>query len=254
MIFTSDLPNDQDMINALGGMAIPMPTLFTDCLFSGAGGDGEGILIAVERKKIQDMANSINNGRFLSQLQVCKEMGCEIMVLIVEGRCQANPLDGVLEVPGWNTALRRRSWHAAMPATMYSRFDQYLTELDYLAGVIVKRTHDVRETADVIKAIYVNFQKTPEDHGSLHKMFSAPNPESAVELARPGLVRRMAKELPSVGWEWSKVVSDRFPTVKAMCEAGVDEWASLEITHDGGKSRRLGMKVAERIVRALRRG
>jgi len=39
VIFTSNLPNDADMIKALGSIAIPCP-LFTDCAFWGKNPDG----------------------------------------------------------------------------------------------------------------------------------------------------------------------------------------------------------------------
>jgi ERCC4-type nuclease len=238
-ILTSNLPNDQDMIEALGSQALPMP-LFTDCLFSGNGENNSSMLVAVERKKVQDITNCINTGRFMSQFQVCKEMGCEVMVIIVEGRYQSNPLDGVLEVPGWDPEKKKRSWHAATPTMMYSRFDQYLTELDYLAGVIVKRSADVRETADVIKALYANFQTPPSQHGSLNKMFSAP--QTIVELARPSLIRRMAKELSGIGWGKSKAVAAHFKTPKAMCNAGIKEWQKI----DG-----IGKKIAAQVVHEI---
>jgi len=124
MIFTSSLPNDQDMIRVLGSMAIPV-NLFTDACFSSV----DGKVVAVERKKIGDMAFCILDGRFLFQMQTCKEAGADYLCLILEGRYRRNPEDGLLEVPVWgfNPRTNRRAevWEPVRPTTMFSRFDQW---------------------------------------------------------------------------------------------------------------------------------
>jgi len=233
------------MIQALGSLAIPMPSLFTDVCFSGVGDNDASLIVAVERKKIGDLCSCILDGRFLFQAQVCKEMGCDVLCLIVEGACRPSPDDGLLEIPVWgiNTRGRRAEiWKPIIPAMMYSRFCQYLFELSYLAGIFVFRSRDVRETAAILKSLWDNFQTPPNQHQSLHQMFVAPNPGGTVELVRPGLVRRMAKELDGVGWKLSKVVAAHFATPKEMCEADVKEWMSM----DG-----IGKVTAEKVVRSL---
>jgi ERCC4-type nuclease len=244
MIYCSSLPNDEDMIKALGSMAVPMPSLFTDCCFSGSGDNSIPILIAVERKKISDIVSCIITGRFMSQFQVCKEMGCTVMVIIVEGDCRPSPTDGLLEVPGWDPIKCKKGWIVTSQSLTYSRFDQYLTELDYLAGVIVKRSGDVRETAAIIKALWDNFQKPPDRHASLHQMFSAPNPKNSVELYRPGLARRIGKELPGVGWTRSREVAKHFGTVLNMANATEEEWTQVP---------GIGKKIAGDVYRDIRR-
>jgi len=245
-VYCSNLPNDQDMIKALGSIAMPLP-LFTDVCFSGVGDNDSQLVIACERKKIGDLCQCINDGRFLFQMQSCKEAGADVLVLIVEGDCRPNPDDGLLEVPIWRQYVnvggyykRRQEWEPVKPTMTYSRFDQYLTEVMYLAGVIVKRSGDVRETAAIIKALWDNFQTPSSQHNSLKQIFKPPVP--TVQLVRPSLVRRVAAELPGIGWDRSETVSEHFFTVRAMVEAGVKEWTSL----DG-----IGKKTAEKAVLAL---
>ena len=96
MIFTSDLPNDQDMIRALGSMAIPV-NLFTDACFASV----DEKLVAIERKKVGDLASCVLDGRFLFQMQNCKEAGADYLCLILEGQMRASPEDGLLEIPIW---------------------------------------------------------------------------------------------------------------------------------------------------------
>lgn len=242
-IYTSNLPNDQDMIRALGPIAVPMP-LFTDACFAGVGDNDTQLLVGIERKKIGDLCQCLHDGRLMFQLQVSKEAGCDVLCLIVEGDCRPNPEDGVLEMPVWgiNAKLKRaQHWTPVLPITTYSRFDQYLTELDYLAGVIVKRSRNVQETAAIIKALWLNFQTAPDGHNSLKQMFKPPAP--TVQLVRPSLVRRVASELPGIGWERSRVVAEYFQSVREMVEAGVERWAAL----DG-----IGKKTALKVVQALR--
>ena len=249
MIFCSDLPNDQDMIHALGSTVVPLPSLFTDALFSTC----DNKLVACERKKIGDLCQCINDGRFLQQMIVCREYQVEHLILILEGRYRRNPDDGLLEVPVWSinprTMRRAEIWQPVRPAMMFSRFDQYLTELARDVGIIIKHTEDVRGTADVIQALYTNFQTPQSGHQSLKSIYKPPMP--AVALVRPSLVRRIACELDGIGWEWSKIVADRFRSVREMLSADVTDWAELERVSENGKKRRLGKKTAEKVVKAL---
>ncbi len=245
-IYCSNRPNDQDMIKALGSLALPLP-LLVDCAFSGVGDNDQSLAVAVERKKIGDLCQCILDGRYLNQVQSAKRAGFDVLCLIVEGDVRSNPDDGILEVPVWGinprTLHRCQIWEPVKPTITYSRFDQYLTELDYLAGVIVKRSANVKETAVIIKALWDNFQTPPSKHNSLHKIYE--QPVGQVLLVKPSLVRRVAKEMEGIGWERSRVVAERFPTVKAMVEADVKEWLGIE---------GVGKKTAEKVVKALRGG
>lgn len=245
VIFTSDLPNDQDMIKALGSCAIPVPLPCGDCAFFGVSDSSEHLRICVERKKLGDLAQCINDGRYLAQAITAKEAGFDILCLIVEGESRSSPEDGLLETPVWginpNTLKRAEIWQPVKPTITYSRFDQYLTELDYLVGIVVKRSRDVHETASIIKALWDNFQTPPSQHNSLHQIFT-PSPER-VQLVRPNLVRRVAKELPGIGWDRSGEVARHFASVKEMVEADVKEWQTIE---------GIGKKLAAGAVNALR--
>lgn len=244
-IYTSCLPNDQDMIQALGSIARPLPIATGDACFSGIGDNDSTILVCVERKKIGDLCRCILDGRYLHQLQIAKENGADVFALIVEGVIRPSPEDGLLEVPVWGinpkTMRRCQMWEPVKPTTTYSRFDQYLTELDYLAGVIVKRSRDVQETASIIKALWDNFQTPPDKHNSLRQVFSPPN--TKVELVRPSLLRRVVKELDGLGWERSRAVADHFKSVQEMANADVAEWVKIE---------GIGKKTAEKVVKAVR--
>jgi ERCC4-type nuclease len=242
-IFCSGLPNDQDMIKALGSCAIPCP-LFTDCGFWGVNDTGETVLVGIERKKIGDIVACILDGRLMHQAQIAKENGIDVLCVIIEGRIRSNPDDGLLEVPVWGinprTMHRAEMWQPVKPTLTYSRFDQFLTELDYLAGVIVKRSDNVQETACIIKALWDNFQTPPSKHNSLHKIFE--QPIGSVQLVRPSLLRRVSKELSGIGWGRSKEVSEHFKSVKEMVNADSKQWQEIE---------GIGKGIAKKVVQEI---
>jgi len=243
IVYCSDLKNDQDMIQALGSVAVPIPIPHGDVAFIGIDDDGEPLRVCIERKRIGDLASCVLTNRYLNQAQLAKEAGFQVFCLIVEGRYRPAPADGLLEIPGYDRERDRAGWKPIVPAITFSRFDQYITELEYLASIVVKHTENVRETAAVVKALWAFYQKSPDDHQSL-KVFYKPKPPGVL-LSKPSFIRRVASELPNVGWERSKVIAGRFPTIKAMVDADVGDWQEL----DG-----IGKKTAERIVRALRGG
>lgn len=253
-IYCTTAPNDADLIKALGSMALPLPIATGDACFDGVGADNQTIVIAVERKHAGDLAQCILNGRYQYQLQIAKENGADVFVLCLEAPpLRSSPEDGILEQLNWGinpkTMHRCQVWEPVKPTISYSRFDQFLTEVQYLAGVIFKRTSNVQETASVVKALWLNFQTPPDAHNSLHTVYH--QPRQGILLVKPSLARRVASELPSVGWQWSKTVAEAFPTVQDMVRATVEDWAGLEHVDENGKRRRLGMKVATKVVQAI---
>jgi len=245
-VFCSNLPNDQDMIKALGSIAVPCP-LFTDCAFWGKGENDTALTIGVERKKIGDLVQCINDGRLLHQAQIVKENGIDVFIVIAEGRVRSNPDDGLLEIPVWGinprTLHRAEIWTPVKPTITYSRFDQFLTELHRDAGIMIKRTEDVKETVSVIKALWDNYQTPPDRHQSLKQIFKPPMP--TVQLVRPSFVRRVASELKGVGWEKSADIAHRFSSVAEMVGATEKDWLSVP---------GIGKKLAKSIVSELHNG
>ena len=238
-LLCTDEPNDTDLVYALGSVAVALP-LFTDCCFTSM----ESLVVACERKKVGDMASCVQTGRFLSQMATCRENNADVLVLILEGRYRRNPDDGVLEIPIWKvnprTGKRAEFWEPVAPLTQFSRFDQYLTELQRDAGIIFKHTENVKGTADVIRTLYDNYQTRSDRHQSLNQFYVAPPPR--VPLVKPNLLRRVAKELEGVGWTKSGDVAGVFTSVREMANADVKEWAKIP---------GIGKKTAEAVVKAL---
>ena len=240
VILCSNLANDQDMIKALGDDAFPIPGLFTDACFTGVGEGGKDLLVATERKKVPDLAACINDGRLVHQMQKALDNNADVFILIIEEPYRSDA-EGLLAVPRWNPVIRKSELSPVRPTMTFSRFQQYIFELDWLAGVVVIRSDNVRQTADIIRSLYANFQTEPDRHQSLRKFYYTP--PSPVPLQEPSLVRRVAKELKGIGWERSRAVDEHFSSVKAMCDAPIKEWSKLE---------GIGKKTAGFVVKALR--
>jgi len=239
-LLCTDESNDADLVRTLGPAAVALPS-FTDCFFM----SWDRLLVCVERKKIGDMANCINTGRFIAQMTACKENGARVLILVLEGHYRRNPENGILEIPVWRVNMRtgRRAefWDPVKPMTQFSRFSQYLWELPYLAGIHVLRSEDVRGTANLILVLSDWFQRP--HHHSLEQFYVGP-PEQA-QLTRPSLVRRLAKELAGVGWVRSDAVAAHFKSARDMVNAGESEWVSIP---------GIGKKTARAVVEALAEG
>lgn len=245
-VYVTTSPNDADLLKALGDFALPLPIMVGDVCFTGEGSGGKTLVISCERKHAGDLAQCILTGRYQSQLQTAHTNGADVFILILEAsQLRPNPDDGVLEQLNWGvnprTLHRCQVWEAVRPTITYSRFDQYLTELQYLAGVIFKRTYDVKETAAVIKALWLNFQTPPEGHNSLHTVYH--QPRQGILLVKPSLVRRVATELKGIGWEKSGAVAEHFKSVLDMVQASTQEWSKIP---------GIGKKIAEDIFISVR--
>jgi len=235
IIWVTTSNNDRDLVQALGTMAIRAPIPHGDCAFHGVDDEGKAITICVERKKIPDIVKCMGDGRYMQQLRQAREAGFTRMVLIIEGRVRPGR-DGILESTG-----KGGRWRTVLPETMYSRLNTYLDEVAIFCGVQVKRSMNVKETAAQVKGLWLLYQKPAEEHGSLKQIFTPPAPRIAF-LVQPGLVRRVAKELPGIEWALSAGVEKRFKTVAEMVEAPVEAWMEIP---------RVGKVIAQRVRAAM---
>lgn len=195
---------------------------YGDCAFEGNGPNGH-IHIGIERKAISDLIQSINSGRLSGHQLPGLLENYQRVYLICEGIWRANRKDGIVEVfrhgkfkpLGGSTFTSKRIWG-------------YLTALNALTGVILIMTPDMGETALVIEELHQWWNQKWEKHVS-HLMVNKVAPPSAyLRPGRPSLLRRMAVELPGVGFERVAIVEKTFGTVQRMFDATEDEWRMLD--------------------------
>lgn len=211
---------------------------YADVAFTGHGPGGMDMEIGIEIKKVRDVLNCISDGRFAGhQLPGLVERYARVW-LVVEGVYTVDYASGVL--------VHRRGKHMVPIACgtrqfMYRDLSNWLTTMETKTALRVRRTSSRVETAKLCADLYSWWTNKEWDQHRSHLAFDEPQPDRAL-LVRPGLVRRVAKELRGVGWGKSAKVAGRFKSVMAMCMASEDEWAGIE---------GIGDKMAKRIVEEL---
>jgi len=175
-----------------------------------------------------DLIQCINDKRHLNQVREARERGFRFIFLVVEDIYRESK-DGMVEY------RRGTVWKSTNME--YHRMDSYLLQLDYYSGVSVFRSGHPKETAHRVINLYHMFQKPPESHTALEGFYSAPVPVVPLN-GKPSLVRRVAKELPGVGWELSGRAEMEFGSVREMVNADESRWEKLDKVGPG-KSKRI---------------
>jgi hypothetical protein len=210
-----------------------------DFAFEGQGPHGS-MLIGVERKKVKELIQSIESGRFEGDQLPKMLKTYEQSWLIVEGVWRPNPQSGVLEEMaggGWRDMMFGRKGFA------FCQLDNFLTSLQARVHLMVKYASTVTDTAHTVKGMWQWYRKPWSSHKSGLVIYTPP-PPAALFLA-PGLVRRVANQLEGIGWEKSAAVAARFETVLDMVVATEKDWASIP---------GIGKVLAQRAVRQLVEG
>jgi len=245
-LYLTDEPNDADLIPHLGNLAIPYPLVCGDINFQGYWQDGEIVWIWGERKKLSDMVNcALDTGRFLRQIQDARQAGFRFFFLILEGIFRRGS-NGLLEIRKGNDW---QPYHVdprnpQSPTVPYYRISNYLNQCRYYLGIHVYRTNSPRETAMEISDLYSMFQQPPEAHSSL-KQFTSESGNDTVTayLAKPSLIRRLAKELPHIGWDRSHGFERELGSAREMCRILADNDTKRLLKIEG-----IGKKIAADIL------
>ncbi len=197
---------------------------YGDACITGWGPEGE-VDVGIERKRIGDLVNSISTGRLSGhQVPGMLEMYYR-SYLIVEGWWKENACDGELLVRrGKNWGKLDRGGRRFSAQGIWN----YLNSIEMMGGVIVRQTRDIRDTAYLIKTIHTWWQK-PWDGHSAHLQMHKQGPTTAgMGIKRPTLLRRIAAELPGIGWLRSISVEREFGTVENLMLANVDDLLRIE--------------------------
>ena len=254
MILVASSPSDpfnQDLIHHLGGLGQPCPLPYGDAVFMGVWEDGEVVRVLIERKKLIDMIRCVmDTGRHIQQMRDAHGAGYKVQYLILEGMIRAGA-DGRVETrdgSGWVPMSKiSERVGGVVPDIEFGRLDNYLNQLALYLGVFTKETTGVRDTARRVLDLYYLFQKPPDDHSSLRMLHNVrmPTPGSYSEaLVEPSLVRKVANQLPGVGWKRSRGFEEKYGNLGEMCR-------DIAEGNVGGlmKVKGIGKGIAEKIVK-----
>src|SRR3990167_4424401 len=220
----------------------------SDILFAG-NGPNDTCTIAIERKRIGDLASSIRSKR-LSGFQIDGLMEFDYPMIVVEGIYRPQKGTGVLEVMRNGGFKTHRVGSTPM---MYSEVSGFLWNIQFMCGIRVFRTMSPDETAACCVSLYHWFEK-PWDKHKAHKGIYAPVPERNGDGHKAGMVRRkpslavkIAAQLPGVdqkAWQVGEYFGhDEIALMSSIVNKRYGDWL-IALGIKGGKS-----KVIEGILR-----
>ena len=205
-----------------------------DACFEGNGKEGR-ILIGIERKRLSDILNCVDDARYAQQRVVLKQM-YRINFLIIEGVWKPDSVTGYLMECIQYLTWKPYRYRSQM--VRYSKLFRYLISVQ-LGGTPVVITRDIEHTAYNIVEIYQYFQKRWEDHTSLIEVQKMSIPDMN---SRPSLVRRWASDLDGVGVKYSLEADQLFPSAYDLATG--DEFSWLKI-------KGIGVATAQDIIRQI---
>jgi len=186
---------------------------FGDASFLGMGQDNVPFLIGVERKTLNDLVQSMKSGRLQGHQLPGLLASYKVVYLVVEGITKNGENHDVLEKSG-------KFWRSL--GVTRKALDSFLNTLEVLAHVIVRQTTSPMNTAILIHNLYLWWQKGWEEHKG-HLGFAL-DLSPTLQLKKPSMLRRIAKELPGIGWERSLLIEKHFKTVQDMANADRFQW------------------------------
>lgn len=203
-----------------------------DVAFAGNGPDGLWF-VGIEVKTVHDFLNGVFTGRLGFQLTMM-ETHYNFGYLILEGLIRPSK-DGKLEI------YRGGSWRLLTIGSITVTVSELMKMANTVAvcsGTPVWFTKTRADTVGLIATLHAWWQEPWDSHTS-----DKPKPRTGI-FRRAPLVRRVAAELPGIGWQRSKVVAEHFRTVYNMVNAPTDEWTKI---------RGIGKKTATNVVEAMRK-
>lgn len=209
---------------------------YGDVQIEGRGPEGCPVLVGVEYKKLGDLAQCIDNGRLVGhQLPGMLECYGDVW-LLVEGIWREGK-SGAVEVPRgayWNPLRTGTGSFSALA------LQSFILTLQVKLGVKVMQTGTSTQTVSWLSALNRWWTGKEWEEHRAHLNFD--NSAALALISRPSLVRRMAKELPGVGWDRSGKVSRHFASVVEMANAPQVEWETIS---------GIGKGTARKVVEAL---
>jgi ERCC4-type nuclease len=239
-ILIDDRAGSKDYYKYLNDIGVLGYLEYGDVGFIGFGPRGKAIPVGAEIKTLEDVLSCIHSGRFAGHQLPGMRQSYEVSYLLIEGTWRTNRGNGLLEVPrahGWRSA----SWGGK--AHTGKSFQSWLISMEQIGGIHVRSFRNKRDLSDFIRYLYSWFSKDWDEHSACSV---ADESGKIFSFTKPGLLRRVAKEFPGIGYKTlSARVEEHFESTHQMVNAEVEEW--MEIPG-------IGRKKAERIYRDVRSG
>lgn len=230
------------------GLVIPtrIDPPFGDMAWMGNGPDGE-LRVGVEYKKIDELLTSMIDGRVVKQIRGML-LHYDRRYLLIEGRIRCDRNTGIMQKQQGD---RWRDIDRGGKGYTYSELEHWYTTIEEQTQTRVKQTFDEYESARWLKMKHSWWtNKDWNDHAAMNQFHVPPPPIATFE--NPSLLRRIAKELPAIGWDKSILIAGgyinnvrvegKFKSVREMVNANEQTWQQI----DG-----IGKTIARKIVNDL---
>lgn len=238
MLWLDDRIGAKDLQAPLQRLGVEVESVrldFADCAWLGHGPEGpESVQVGCELKTVSDL---LDIDRFAGHQIPGLLRQYDRVWVIVEGLWRPGE-DGVLEVwsHGWAPLRHGRRGYT------YREVDHLLATLELRAGLSLRRSSTRSETAHILAGLYTWWRdKRWKEHRAHLRLARAAD---VALLTPPPLRRRVAHELPGVGYERSAAVAAHFPSTLALATADRAAWEQI----DG-----IGPRLAQRITETLAR-
>lgn len=218
---------------------VPMAVMpYGDACFQGNGPDGP-ISVGIERKKIHDLLQCIDDHRLSARQMVGMRETYHKCYLYVEGLFKPHE-DGTL-MEGFLGKDGKLSWgplRYRSQTVKYSKLRRYLFSIAH-GGFDVVYTRDIFQTAYDVTEAYHYWNKKWKDHTSLLELqkFALP-----CLTGEPSLTRKWAHDIRGIGIKHSEQAEKVFKSPIKLATASEMEWLRIE---------GIGVDTAQRIVREI---
>lgn len=209
---------------------------FGDFAFMSENGPDGPCWVGIERKTVRELMGDIDEGRFAGNQLAGFIKRYDFAFLIVEGWYRRNYETRCLEVPRG----KGRPW---LSLGHYAKLDGHLSTLRLKTPIEVVKTQRWQDTVTEVELLYRWFSKPWDQHGSHLRFPVTPHRGRRIEIARPGIVQRVAKEFSGIGWERARTAVRVFKSVRELGNSNEESWMMI----DG-----VGGATAAKVVREIR--
>ena len=219
---------------------------FGDAAWLGLGPEEMPILVGAEIKKLSDALQCMGNGRFIGHQLPGLVNSYNAIYLIVEGVWRRDR-DGIMLTP------RHTGWvpvEFGCRRFMVRDFEGWLTSIETMSPIRIRRTESRRATVAAVMDLYHWWTAKEFDHHRTLCQFD--NSQDMAPMLKPGLVRRVAAQLPGISWVRSHHVALKFDNVLEMATAGERDWEEIKWQTSDGRNQGIGKGTARKVVRAIR--
>jgi ERCC4-type nuclease len=251
MILVDDRTGSKDLapeLQALGFQVEVLRMEFGDIAWTGRGEKGTNVQVGLELKKLPDLLTSLRDNRLgnhqIPGMLKKPDGAYDYGWLIVEGKWRKGPL-GEVQAPKYAGA---KEWKDVPGSWKVAEMRKRLWTLEMTWGVHVEFCQDRTATLDFLSNLYHWWTDVALDE---HKsQLAEHNPMSWLKISD---FREVVRRFPEIGLKASLGVEQYFGgSLRAAVNADVKDWAAVPVPLAGGKVKRLGHIVAERVVKFCR--